>query len=133
MQAARRVAIRIGSPKMSPRRRALPKTASRYAIKCALMTGAALAVLWPALASAQPTPSPADSSLQSPLARSERGQILNDTGERKDQKAKPAPVNTDGLKPGELYMEADQLVRDDKNGITTAEGSVEIRYQDKTL
>jgi LPS-assembly protein len=122
---------------MNPRRRALPKTASRYAVRCALMTGAALAVLWPALAAAQPGPPgtlPSDPSLQSPLARSERGQILNDTGERKDQsKARAAPVNTDGLKPGELYMEADQLVRDDKNGITTAEGSVEIRYQDKTL
>ena len=30
-------------------------------------------------------------------------------------------------------MEADQLVRDDKNGVTTAEGNVEVRYEDRTL
>ncbi|CAN7351397.1 LPS assembly protein LptD [Phenylobacterium sp. LjRoot219] len=42
----------------------------------------------------------------------------------------PSP---DGLADDELYLEADRLTRDDKNGRTTAEGSVEIRYQGRTL
>ena len=81
-------------------------------------------------------PSPAlaaEAQGQSPLGHDQRGQILNSTGERTERPKTAAPDNTDGLKPGELYMEADQLVRDDKNGITTAEGNVEIRYEDRTL
>lgn len=39
----------------------------------------------------------------------------------------------DGLAADELYMEADRLTRDDKAKRTTAEGNVEIRYQDRTL
>ena len=46
--------------------------------------------------------------------------------------AKPGPVD-DGLAPDELYMEADLLTRDDKTKHTTAEGSVEMRYQGRTL
>jgi len=46
--------------------------------------------------------------------------------------AKPAPA-PDGLAPDELYMEADVLTRDDKAHRTTAVGSVEIRYQGRTL
>jgi LPS-assembly protein len=42
----------------------------------------------------------------------------------------PAP---DGLAPDEMYMEADRVTRDDKAKRTTAEGSVEIRYQGRTL
>jgi LPS-assembly protein len=44
--------------------------------------------------------------------------------------AAPSP---DGLAQDELYMEADQLTRDDKAKRTTAEGNVEIRYQGRTL
>ena len=68
----------------------------------------------------------------SPIPGVERGQILNDLG-TKPVHTKAPVAHTDGLKPGELYMEADQIIRDDKNGITTAEGSVEIRYEDRTL
>jgi len=44
----------------------------------------------------------------------------------------PAPI-PDGLQPGELYMEADQIIRDDEHKVATAQGSVEIRYQQRTL
>ncbi len=118
---------------MSPRRRALPSTAPHNAVKRALLAGAALAVLWPAVAVAQSGAFQAEPSARSPLGHDQRGQILNSTGDRTERTKVKGPVNTDGLKPGELYMEADQLVRDDKNGITTAEGSVEIRYEDRTL
>jgi LPS-assembly protein len=118
---------------MNPRPRTQPAAAQTYAVKRALLAGAAMALLWPALAHAQAT-APASSFEQSPLGREQRGQILNDTGLSKTGPPKSSrPVNTDGLKPGELYMEADQLVRDDKNGLTTAEGNVEIRYEDRTL
>ncbi|MGZ6049201.1 MAG: LPS-assembly protein LptD [Phenylobacterium sp.] len=119
---------------MNPRRRALSAAAPSYAMKRVLLAGAALAVAWPALAVAQPvTPPPAEFE-QGPQGRLERGQVLNNIGsERSNQPKAAAPVNTDGLKPGELYIEADQLSRDDDHGITTAEGHVEIRYQDKTL
>jgi LPS-assembly protein len=48
---------------------------------------------------------------------------------------RPAPkaVVPDGLKPDELYLEADSVARDDNNKVTTAEGSVEVRYQNRTL
>lgn len=118
---------------MSPRRRTQPAALPRYAVKRALLTGAAMAMLWPALAQAQAV-APGGTFEQSPLGREQRGQILNDTGLPKTQPPRPAtPPKTDGLKPGELYMEADQLVRDDQNGVTTAEGNVEIRYEDRTL
>jgi LPS-assembly protein len=106
---------------MSLRRR----TPSRIA-KRALLAGAALVMAWPLLA---PTPSWAQPTNRS---RDERGQILNETPTEAPKINPPAP-NLDSLKPGELYMEADQLVRDDKAGVTTAEGNVEVRYQDKTL
>ncbi len=117
---------------MSPRQRALPAPAPYHAVKRALLTGAAIALLWPCAVSAQPDPSQTEPTNRSPVGRDERGQILNSTGERAPR-TKSAPVNTDGLKPGELYMEADQIVRDEQNGVTTAEGSVEIRYEDRTL
>ena len=44
--------------------------------------------------------------------------------------AAPSP---DGLAEGELYMEADLVIRDDKNKVTTARGNVEVRYQGRTL
>jgi LPS-assembly protein len=48
--------------------------------------------------------------------------------------AAPAPApSPDGLTPDQLYMEADLVIRDDKNKITTARGSVEVRYQGRTL
>src|SRR3954465_13402484 len=115
---------------MNPRRRTQPAARPSYAVKRALLAGAALMILWPTMAQAQATAA-TNAFEQSPLGREQRGQILNDTGLPKAERPKStAPVNTDGLKPGELYMEADQLVRDDKNGITTAEGNVEIRYED---
>ncbi len=118
---------------MSRRRRTQPAALPSDAAKRALLAGAAMALLWPALAQAQSV-APANSFEQSPLGREQRGQILNDTGLPKTGAPKStAPVSTDGLKPGELYMEADQLVRDDKSGVTTAEGNVEIRYEDRTL
>lgn len=44
--------------------------------------------------------------------------------------AAPSP---DGLAPGQLYMEADLVIRDDKNKVTTAKGDIEVRYQGRTL
>jgi LPS-assembly protein len=75
------------------------------AAKRALLAGAALAVLWGPAAFAQ---APA-------AARA------------------PAAAAKDGLADGELYMEADQVVRDDKAKVTTAEGNVEVRYEGRTL
>ncbi|WP_374468606.1 LPS-assembly protein LptD [Phenylobacterium sp.] len=76
------------------------------AAKRALLAGAALAALW-----AQALP-----ALAQPAAPA--------------QAAAPSP---DGLAPGELYMEADRIVRDDERKVTTAEGNVEIRYEGRTL
>lgn len=79
---------------------------SSAAAKCALLAGAALAVLWAGSATAQG---------------------------RAFRPPPPPPPVPDGLQPGELYMEADQIIRDDEHHTATAEGSVEIRYQDRTL
>jgi LPS-assembly protein len=87
--------------------------------KRALLAGAALAALWPIAAHAQPT-------------RTDRGQVLNATPGSEVRRITP-PRPLDGLKPGELYMEADHLTEDDKAGVTTAEGNVEVRYEDKVL
>lgn len=81
------------------------------AAKCALLAGAAMAVLCA-------EPALAQTRIARPL--------------RPTTSPVPAPV-PDGLQPGEMYMEADQVIRDDKNKITTAEGSVEVRYQGRTL
>lgn len=79
--------------------------------KRGLLAGVALMVLCGAAAHAQeatPTPAPAATAAA----------------------AAPSP---DGLAPDQLYMEADLVIRDDKNKITTARGSVEARYQGRTL
>ncbi|RYG04410.1 MAG: LPS-assembly protein LptD, partial [Caulobacteraceae bacterium] len=47
--------------------------------------------------------------------------------------ARVAAPSPDGLAEGELYMEADLVIRDDKNKVTTARGNVEVRYQGRTL
>ncbi|WP_304170111.1 LPS-assembly protein LptD [Phenylobacterium aquaticum] len=52
--------------------------------------------------------------------------------------AKPAAapagaVSVDGLKDGELYLEADLVIRNDKTKMTTAKGEVEVRYEARTL
>ncbi|HEY9233470.1 MULTISPECIES: LPS-assembly protein LptD [Phenylobacterium] len=44
--------------------------------------------------------------------------------------AAPSP---DGMTPDQLYMEADLVIRNDKTKVTTARGSVEVRYQGRTL
>ena len=44
----------------------------------------------------------------------------------------PAP-SADGLQQGELYMEADEVIREDKAGVTTANGNIEVRYNGRTL
>lgn len=119
--------------RMNPRRRALPAAAPALGptARGAMLAGAALAVLWPAAALAQAAQQP---TIQSPLTRDERGQVLNPTGQPPPKPAEKKPVaHGDGLKPGELYIEADQISRDDEKGITTAEGHVEIRYEDQTL
>jgi LPS-assembly protein len=77
-----------------------------HAAKRALLAGAALAAVCaaPALAEQAAGPAPAGS-----------------------------PQNAAALQPGELYMEADKVTRDDQHKTTTAEGSVEVRYEDRTL
>ena len=48
--------------------------------------------------------------------------------------AKPAaPKPDDGLKGGGFYLEADTLIQDETSHLVTAEGSVEARYQGRTL
>lgn len=42
------------------------------------------------------------------------------------------PVS-DGLQKDEMYMEADEVVRNDDEGVTTALGNIEIRYNGRTL
>jgi len=78
------------------------------AAKRALLAGAAIAALWaPAsLVHAQQPAAPAPA---------------------------PAAPGPDGLQPGELYMEADEVIRDDKAKVTTAAGNVEVRYENRTL
>ena len=113
---------------MSSRRRP-PSAAARHA----LFAGAAFAVLWPLAAAAQ-VPEPGVLAPGSPLVpREQRGQVLDNAPIRPNAPAKPAKVINDGLQPGELYMEADQLTRDDKAKITTAEGHVEVRYEGRTI
>ncbi|MFN3585044.1 LPS-assembly protein LptD [Phenylobacterium sp.] len=73
--------------------------------KHALLAGAALAILWAAAAEAQTT-APA---------------------------AAPARPGPDGLLPGELYMEADEVAHDDEAKQTTANGNIEVRYNGRTL
>ena len=63
----------------------------------------------------------------------ERGQILSRAAPSDAPKTALAPIVTDGLKEGELYMEADRMVRDVDSHVTTAEGAVEIRYEKRTL
>ena len=117
---------------MNSRRRTLPAIARSYAVKQALLAGAAIAAFWPAAVLAQPADVGPPAS--APEGRQERGQILNENPLRPPEQSRTtSPVKTDGLKPGELYLEADRIIRDDKNGVTTAEGSVEVRYEDRTL
>ncbi|WP_293677092.1 LPS assembly protein LptD [uncultured Phenylobacterium sp.] len=81
-----------------------PRRWPRSSGKRALLAGAALALLSCGHAHAQ-TPAPAE----------------------------PHKGAADGLQKDEMYMEADEVVRDDKEGLTTAQGNVEIRYNGRTL
>ena len=45
----------------------------------------------------------------------------------------PAGPSPDGLQKDEMYMEADEVIRDDDEGITTAQGNIEVRYNRRTL
>jgi LPS-assembly protein len=74
------------------------------------MAGAAIAILWSATAHAQ-----APAAAPAPAA------------------AAPGPPSPDGLQEGELYMEADEVVREDEIGRTTAQGDIEVRYNGRTL
>jgi LPS-assembly protein len=44
-----------------------------------------------------------------------------------------SPPGKDGLQQDEMYMEADEVVRDDDAGLTTATGHIEVRYNGRTL
>ncbi len=77
------------------------------AAKRALLAGAALAVLWGGAGHAQ---APVPPTRQTATV--------------------PGP---DGMVQGELYMEADEVIRQDKEGITTAQGNIEVRYNGRTL
>lgn len=48
-------------------------------------------------------------------------------------KVPTAAAAPDGLAEGQLYMEADQVARNDDTKVTTATGDVEVRYQGRTL
>jgi LPS-assembly protein len=85
-------------------RRRTPSATARHA----MMAGAALAALWSGAALGKP-PSP----------------FSNLT-----PKVAPQP---DGMATGELYIEADKVERNDKTKVATATGSVEIRYNGRTL
>ena len=93
--------------------------------KRALLAGAAMAAVWPLAGHAQPIRT-------GPGRGDERGQIINAPDASEPPRITP-PRPLDGLKEGELYLEADQLSEDDKTGVTTAEGNIEVRYGDKVL
>jgi LPS-assembly protein len=110
---------------MSPRGRSSSAVAKR-----ALLAGAALALALPMAARAQIN----TSSKPPELPHNEGQTIVQPLQKRHPRQTAPKPeVTPDGLADGELYMEADRMVRDDKTSVTTAEGSVEIRYQGRTL
>ncbi|WP_337188317.1 LPS assembly protein LptD [Phenylobacterium sp.] len=117
---------------MSPRRRtpripqrvlADPAPAGRAPLmrravtRHALMAGAAISLIaaLPAVAqtSAPAAPTPVAPTPAAPIPA-----------------AAPGP---DGLQAGEMYMEADEVVRDDDAGVTTANGNIEVRYNGRTL
>ncbi|HEY0650793.1 LPS-assembly protein LptD [Phenylobacterium sp.] len=47
--------------------------------------------------------------------------------------AQTAKGPSDGLQKDEMYMEADEVLRDDDVGLTTATGNIEVRYNGRTL
>ena len=48
-------------------------------------------------------------------------------------KATAATPGADGLTSDEMYMEADEVIREDDAGKTTANGNIEVRYNGRTL
>src|ERR1700753_1948231 len=95
--------------------------------KASLLAGSALSLLAVSQAAAQtqtelPTREP---GVAAPI-------LPRDLPKRPPPPPTPAPPD-DGLGQHGFYMEADTVVRDDKNKLWTAEGSVEGRYQGRTL
>ena len=43
------------------------------------------------------------------------------------------PAVSDGMAKGELYIEADEVIREDKTGRTSAKGNIEVRQNGRTL
>jgi LPS-assembly protein len=111
---------------MSPRRRSPPLAGKRALLanarKRALLAGAAVAMLCGFAAHAQPT---APAGNEAPA--------VAPTQPVRPTKAGVAASARDGLQEGELYMEADEVVREDKIGRTSAQGNIEVRYNGRTL
>ncbi|MBX3483481.1 MAG: LPS-assembly protein LptD [Phenylobacterium sp.] len=84
---------------------------ARSAGKRALLASAAVALLWTCGAHAQ---APQTAAPRAPGPRA------------------PGP-SADGLQKDEMYMEADEVVREDDKGLTTANGNIEVRYNGRTL
>ncbi len=97
------------------------------AFKASLLAGSALSLLAVGQAAAQ---------TQAELPTREPGVIApmlpHDLPKRPPTPPPPTPPD-DGLGKRGFYMEADTVVDDDKNKVWTAEGSVEGRYQGRTL
>ena len=107
---------------MSPRRR-MPQ----HAGKRALLAGAAISLLCTVPGHAQTNPRAA--------ARAEAAD-RQAAAQRQAAAVKPVagrPVVSDGLAKDEMYMEADEVVRNDDDGVTTADGNIEVRYNGRTL
>jgi LPS-assembly protein len=110
--------------------------------KSSLLGGAALAFLFATSASAQaafdlPVLSPnsatpvAESEL--PGSRSAEGKSADFSNIRDDETPSQPASTDDALGQHGFYLEADNLVRNDKSDIWIARGQVEARYQGRTL
>jgi LPS-assembly protein len=96
--------------------------------KLGLLAGTALAILFATSATAQTaTELPVRSALTAaPVLPSDRRREPHPA-------AQPAPVVDDALGQHGFYLEADSVIRDDRNNLWTARGGVEARYQGHVL